>query len=76
MRKRMIRKFRKNVMRLGTIHKVEVYKTDEDGKLLPKKHWSYCIDYESNGKYICSIGHSLYSVWQGADKAVKWANEE
>ena len=72
MRKRMIRKFRKNVMRSGTIKKVEAYKTDDDGNLLPKKYWSYCIEFECNNSFVCSFGYNWYDVWQGASKATKW----
>jgi hypothetical protein len=71
-RTKMIRKWRKNVLRNVTGAKVKVWNRDEDnGRLLPKSERGYSVDFVCNGHKCTCIDDSWYFLWQSADGLVK-----
>lgn len=76
MRKRIIRRIRKNVMRLGKITRVKALNRDDDGTKWPKKDCGYVVDCIVNGWRITSVDDSWYGAWQGALECAKWASEK
>lgn len=49
-RTRIIRRNRKEIMKLGKITRVEVLNKDDDGSILyPKNRLGYCVELEVNG---------------------------
>lgn len=75
-RTRMIRKWRKNVLRNATSIKVEVINTDDDGNIWPKKEWGYAVDFTANG-YRCSCADdNWYFAWQAANDMVNYVMNE
>ena len=75
-RTRMIRRMRKEIMKLGTITKVEVLNRDDEGNKYPKNEWGYCVEAKVNGCTIASPDNSWYGAYQGALEAARWASEQ
>ena len=71
-RQRMIRRMRKNLMRLGTIVREEV--SHPPGT--PRKDRAWTVEAVVNGYSICSPDTSPYGAYQGALLAAKWAMEQ
>ena len=76
MRKRIARRIRKNIMRLGKIIEERVLNRDEDGKLCPKKEWGYTVHAIVNGYKIYAPDDSWYQAYKGCYEAAKWASEQ
>lgn len=75
-RTRMIRKWRKNVLRNATSVKVKIINTDDNGNIWPKKEWGYVVDFTANG-YRCSCpDDNWYLTWQAANDIIKWVMSE
>ena len=74
-RTRMLRKWRKNMLRLGDSLKiVEILNKRDDGTIEPDKfQWGYHIKAVVNGWTIDSFGNNWYEVFQGADSCRRWA---
>ena len=75
MRKQMIRKFRKNIMKLGKITKVEVLNRDDDGNKYPKKEWGYFVEAIVNGWKICSPDRNWYESYKACADMARYAME-
>jgi len=71
MRKRIIRRMRKEIMRLGTIISVEALKRDDDGTLCPKKDRGAYVEAIVNGWRICSADNNWYMAYKGCLEAAK-----
>ena len=71
----MLRKWRKNVLRLGNdVKRIEILNKDDDGNVDPdKSNWGYHIKMIVNGFTIDSYGNNWYEVFQGADSCRRWA---
>lgn len=76
MRKRIIRRIRKNIMRLGKITCEEVLCRDDSETMLPKKEWGYCVRAIVNGYRISAPDDSWYEAYKGCYFAAKWASEQ
>lgn len=76
MRKRIARRIRKNIMRLGIITEEKVLNRDEDGKLYPKKEWGYTVHAVVNGYRISAPDDSWYEAYKGCYFAARWASEQ
>ena len=76
MRKRIIRRIRKNIMRLGKITREEVLCRDDSESLLPKKEWGYTVHATVNGYRICAPDDSWLGAYRGCYEAAKWASEQ
>lgn len=77
MRKRIIRRLRKNLMRLGTITREEILNKEDDGSIvLDKKEWGYCVECEVNGWHISAPDDSWYEAYKGAYWCAKWAMKQ
>ena len=63
-------------MRFGKITREEILNRDDDGKLLPKKEWGYCVEAIVNGYQITAPDDSWYGAYQGCLEAAKWAAEQ
>ena len=75
-RTKMIRKWRKNVLRNGENVKARILNTDDDGTIWPKEEWGYCINFNCNGYHCSCPDDSWYSAWQAANMLVKVCLEE
>lgn len=76
-RTRIIRRNRKEIMKLGKITRVEVLNKDDDGSILyPKNRWGYCVELEVNGHRITAPNDNWYMAWKGALDAARWASEQ
>lgn len=73
LKKKMIRKWRKNVYRHATKVTEKVLNKDDDGTILPRKEWGYCVNAVINGYRISSPDDSWYLAWQGMNACAKWA---
>ena len=51
----------------------KVLNKDDDGTILPRKEWGYCVNAVINGYRISSPDDSWYLAWQGMNACVKWA---
>ena len=72
MRKRIMRRVRKNIMRLGTITREEILNKDDDGNIEPdKKKWGYCVEAIVNGWKITAPDDSWYEAYKGCLEAAK-----
>ena len=76
MRQRIARRFRKNIMRLGTIVREEALNRDEDGTLYPKKDRGYCVEAIVNGWHISAPDDNRYESLKSCLDAAKWAMEQ
>lgn len=76
MRKRIARRIRKNIMRLGKITEERVLNRDDDGRLYPRKEWGYCIEAIVNNYRITAPDDSWYEAYKGCYFAAKWASEQ
>lgn len=77
MRKRIIRRLRKNLMRMGKIIKEEVLNKDDDGSIISdKKEWGYCVEAKVNGWHISAPDVSWYGAYKGAYWGAKWAMKQ
>ena len=76
MRKRIARRIRKNIMRLGKITREEVLNRDDDGKLYPKKECGYCVEATVNGYKLSAPDDSWYEAYKGCYFMAKWASEQ
>ncbi len=74
-RKSIMRRNRKEIMRLGRIIETEVLKRDEDGKICPKEEWGYCVRAEVNGWRISSPDRNWYEAYVGCLEAARCAAE-
>ena len=75
-RTRMIRRMRKNIMRLGKITKIETLNRDDDGHLYPKREWEYSVKATVNGYRICSPNDNWYGAYQGCLECARWCSEQ
>ena len=75
-RTRMIRKWRKNVLRNARDIKVEVLKSDDDGTIWPKEDWGYAVDFRCNGYHCSCPDDSWYLTWQSANDLLQWVMKE
>ena len=71
-RTRMIRKWRKNILRNATDVKVEVLNHDDDGIVWPKEEWGYAVDFKVNGYHCSCPDDSWYLTWQSANDLLNW----
>lgn len=72
MRKRIMRRVRKNIMQLGTIVREEVLNKDEEGNIEPdKRKYGYCVEAVVNGWHICAPDDSWYMAYKGCLEAAK-----
>lgn len=76
MKRRLIRRMRKMIMKLGTITRVEVIDKDIDGNKLPKNQRGYVVEALVNGYKICAPDDSWYMAWKGCLEAAIWASEQ
>lgn len=72
-RKSIMRRNRKEIMKLGKIIETEVLKRDDDGMVYPKKEWGYCIRAEVNGWKISAPDRNWYGAYQGCLEAARCA---
>ena len=64
---RLIRRWQKEIRKLGTINGTEVLNKNEDGTIDPdKRNWGYAVYCTVNGHRISSYDDSWYGAWQGA----------
>ena len=77
-RTRMLRKWRKNILRLGDNLKiVEILNKDDDGNIDPdKRNWGYHIKMTVKGWKCDCYGNNWYEVFQGADSTRRWAESK
>lgn len=73
MRKRMMRRIRKNLMKLGKITSVIAYAKDEKGNKLPKNERGYSVNALVNGWSISAPDDSLYESYKGCLYCAKLA---
>ena len=73
MRKRMMRRIRKNIMKLGKITSVHSYTRDEEGNKLPKNQRGYSVHAFVNGWNISAPDHTLYESYKGCLLCAKLA---
>ena len=71
-KKRLTRKWRKNVFRYGTDVEEEILNKNDDGTIWPdKKDWGYCVRFKCNGWSVSCPDDSWYSAYQGANMCIK-----
>ena len=74
---RLIRRWRKEILRCGTITRTEILNKDEDGAVYPdRREWGYVVECNVNGYSIGSYGQNWYEAWQGAAYSARWAVEQ
>lgn len=72
-KKRVIRKWRKNVFRYCTDVKEEILNKDDNGVIWPdKKDWGYAVDFECNGHSCSCADDSWYGVYKGAQSMIRY----
>ena len=72
---RLIRRWRKEIRKLGKITRTEILNKDDDDTtiLSDKREWGYVVDCTINGYTISSYGQNWYEAWRGAVYSARWA---
>ena len=74
---RLIRRWKKECGKLGTITRVEILNKDENGNIDPdRSQWGNVVELTVNGHRISAYGSNWYDAWQGAAYCARWAAEE
>ena len=73
-RTRMLRKWRKNILRLGKDNvRIEILNKRDDGTIDPdRSQWGYFVEFKANGHHCDCFGNNWYEAFQGADYCRRW----
>ena len=75
-RKSIIRRNRKEILRMGGKIETEVLNRDDEGRLYPKSQWGYCVRVRINGWHCSAPDRNWYDAWKAALDVSKWAAEQ